>query len=1186
MKKLLAVLAAIITPVTLFALPNYEPFADATGSGGTLHAVGIWVSQPDGGGTAGTGQKDATGGQWYHASASTANSSPTITAGNLQYPGVLPAPSGNKVLVGSTGANLAAGRYFHSSILKALTSGGTASRFYSFVLQASDISALGATGTWIAGFNNTAGTATTTFPTTIGGRTLVRSVNSNTGFQIGLAKAGETPTFGSSPQTFTTADTIFVVVEYVVNTGNTADDVANMWINPSVTTFANNAYKPTPTLTASAGTDMATSGSLQSFLLANSANSGQHYVDELRVAADWAGVTPSIITNQPSSGTTDYGQSASFSAGALAGSTYQWRKNDSDLTGETGTSLTLATVAQANEGSYTVVATLSGNSVTSAVATLTVHDPKVTSGPTIAPGSTVPPGSTVTFSATAIGSPTLTYQWHKGTAAVVDGTYSGTVISGANSATLTIAGVRAGGLGDGGSYTLNVTNANGRATTSSAVTLTVIDPTIISSPVSQTKNYTESVTFSVTVAGTSPPFTYTWRKNAVNITPDGVHVVQTDSGTTSTLTINNLTFADQAIAPGGYDVGVQDNGGHPSILSDVATLTVNDPAITVPVVSVITNVGATVKLQVQGASSGTLTYAWKTNGMAVSDGLTPWGSTISGATTATLTIAGVTNIDGKAYVAEVSGAGVGPAVSSTGTVSVVQITRQPTPASLIIGAGGKAVFSVGASITGPGTLTYQWHKTSGDISGATGSAISIVNAQPTDSDSYAVRVIYGPGSAFIDSGTASLTVSATQLQLASGNLVVARVGDGAQTLRDAGNSIYLDQFSPAGSYVNTVTIPDSGPDGLIARGTAGANIGGLSGMTTLTTSGDGKYLVLNGYRTNYDATSTLVLAGGSTPELSIPRAVATVDASSQYLVRIDALGGTGGANMAASAYRCAAFDGVDEYWGTTGSATVPVYYFGTQTSAGAITISSGNARIVNLFNGKFYACLANEGLYRFDGKPHPGDALTLDIAYTTTGGSGNCDFSVSPDGNKIYIADGRPWVATMLNTNGGIQVYTNNGSGGYPLARVLKPDPDSTLGALYVTVDYSQANPVVYATTIVASQNRLVKIVDDGSNSGAGTATVLATAGVNQEFRGLRFSPSSSALKASVTITSIVKNGNGTVTISYTGGSGSSFTLMKTINLNLTRDSWTPVGTNSSSTPGSFTITPAAGNEFYAVRSN
>src|SRR6184192_3035450 len=118
MKTFVAICAVVLAPVTLFALPNYDPFADATGSSGTAYAVGNWVSKSDAG-AVGTGQKDATGGQWYHAGA-VANNSPIITAGSVGYPG-LAGGGTNMVLVGSGGADLASGRYFHSTMAKALT---------------------------------------------------------------------------------------------------------------------------------------------------------------------------------------------------------------------------------------------------------------------------------------------------------------------------------------------------------------------------------------------------------------------------------------------------------------------------------------------------------------------------------------------------------------------------------------------------------------------------------------------------------------------------------------------------------------------------------------------------------------------------------------------------------------------------------------------------------------------------------------------------------------------------------------------------------------------------------------------------------------------------------------------------------------------------------------------------------
>jgi Immunoglobulin domain len=75
---------------------------------------------------------------------------------------------------------------------------------------------------------------------------------------------------------------------------------------------------------------------------------------------------------------------------------------------------------------------------------------------------------------------------------------------------------------------------------------------------------------------------------------------------------------------------------------------------------------------------------------------------------------------------------------------------------------------------------------------------------------------------------------------------------------------------------------------------------------------------------------------------------------------------------------------------------------------------------------------------------------------------------------------------------------------------------------------------------------------------------------------------------SSVTITSIVDNGNGTLNISYTGGSGASFTLLQSATVPTpARNTWVPVGANQPSTPGSFTAVPKAGNtEFFTIRSN
>ena len=71
------------------------------------------------------------------------------------------------------------------------------------------------------------------------------------------------------------------------------------------------------------------------------------------------GQTPPGITTQPADQVVDIGFPATFTVTATgtAPLTYQWRFNDADLAGRTGTNLVLSNIQPANLGSYTVVVT-------------------------------------------------------------------------------------------------------------------------------------------------------------------------------------------------------------------------------------------------------------------------------------------------------------------------------------------------------------------------------------------------------------------------------------------------------------------------------------------------------------------------------------------------------------------------------------------------------------------------------------------------------------------------------------------------------------------------------------------------------------------------------------------------------------------------------------------------------------
>jgi hypothetical protein len=156
-------------------------------------------------------------------------------------------------------------------------------------------------------------------------------------------------------------------------------------------------------------------------------------------------------------------------ASGTAPLSYQWQMNGTNLVnsgqggqigGATAHQLTIKNVQTNNSGSYSVIVTNFGGSVTSSVAVLTVaSSPLILVQPT---NQTMAVGATATLAVTAIGLAPLSYQWQ------MDGTNltDGGQINGAISNVLTISNVQ---LTNSGSYSVVVTNTAGSVTSSNAV---------------------------------------------------------------------------------------------------------------------------------------------------------------------------------------------------------------------------------------------------------------------------------------------------------------------------------------------------------------------------------------------------------------------------------------------------------------------------------------------------------------------------------------------------------------------------------------------------------------------------------------------------------------------------------------------------------------------------------------------
>jgi hypothetical protein len=189
------------------------------------------------------------------------------------------------------------------------------------------------------------------------------------------------------------------------------------------------------------------------------------------------------------------------------------------------------------------------------------HGLIINSGSTAAPiivsqpiAQSIVSGSTASFSAVAVGTGPLTYQWRK----------NGLNIPGAVASSYVIAATT---ITDAGTFSVVVANSAGGATSRDATLTVNAPPAIVGGPLSQTAYAGTTVSFTITVSGCAP-FTYQWQKNGVNINGANsaaftIVNVQTDSGGSYTVFVTNAfgsatsTAAQLAIGASASDGGDQ-----------------------------------------------------------------------------------------------------------------------------------------------------------------------------------------------------------------------------------------------------------------------------------------------------------------------------------------------------------------------------------------------------------------------------------------------------------------------------------------------------------------------------------------------------------------------------------------------------------------------------------------------------
>lgn len=352
-----------------------------------------------------------------------------------------------------------------------------------------------------------------------------------------------------------------------------------------------------------------------------------------------------------------------------------------------------------------------------------------------------------------------------------------------------------------------------------------------------------------------------------------------------------------------------------------------------------------------------------------------------------------------------------------------------------------------------------------------------------------------------------------------GNLVVYRVGSGTGNLVNTGNPVYLDEYTPSGTLVQSIGLPTTAngtQKQLIASGTATAE--GI-----LTRSPDGRYLLLAGYASNIPGDSSLPSSAGTT----VPRVIALVNADGT-IDTSTALTDFASGNTPRSAVTV---DGTT-LW-VAGGTGLSVATLGSTT----FTVLAGlNSRQVNIFADQLYLS-SGSSTNTNRGVNTVGSGLPTTGTQTPTRLPGLTD-TTNPSTYGFFFADldaGVTGLDTLYVADDGAGALRKFSlvSGSWSANGVVGVDADDYRGLTGVV---SGSTVTLYATRKGGSGatggGELVTLTDNSGYNGtlSGTPTLLASAGSSTAFRGVALAPLAVDIPPRVSSTTPAANATNVVT--------------------------------------------------------